>query len=281
MSTNSTIESVGRFEDSRCFQLRALPLCLNEPLISCELRKNSLISIDHGSRPDHLQLLDYALLRMNINSRRKRLKRIKTALHNANPTFSDAIKRSFKHTEANTKQNNSTNAGKGTKRHNLAGPHQIVVKESIEQANTPDLRRMHCGTNRKICVLIKYTSYLVESRYTNAAEALRKEAIQPNTSLSVFAIDSHHACSNATVHFAQTLTELTLNLVSGGDFRRKPEIKTSPSPISTMDLLSGGNRIEIFCTKTRQITPGQKFTSTRIRSPSQHGSHHWESCLIG
>lgn len=135
MSTNSTIESVGRFEDSRCFQLRALPLCLNEPLISCELRKNSLISIDHGSRPDHLQLLDYALLRMNINSRLKRLKRIKTALHNANPTFSDAIKRSFKHTEANTKQNNSTNAGKGTKRHSLAGPRQINCCERIDRTS--------------------------------------------------------------------------------------------------------------------------------------------------
>ena len=107
---------------------------------------------------------------------------------------------------------------------------------------------MRSGMNRKKSVLITYTSYWIESRYTNVAEALHKEAIKPNTSLSVFEIDSYHACSNAaTMHFAHTLTVLTFNLVSGGDFRRKPEIKTSPSPISTIHLFGVcGIKLEIF-----------------------------------
>lgn len=42
--------------------------------------------------------------------------------------------------------------------------------------------------------------------------------------------------ASCTVHFIQTLTVLTLNFVSGGDFRRYPEIKTSSSPISVTNL---------------------------------------------
>lgn len=54
-----------------------------------------------------------------------------------------------------------------------------------------------------------------------------------------------HVWTELCIIFARTLTELTLNLVSGGDFRRKPEINTCPSPISTMNLFLG-NRLEIF-----------------------------------
>ena len=64
------------FKESRYFQLLALPLLLKEPLIPFEVRKNSLISIDYGSLRENLQLLDNALLRMNI--RRERLKQFIT-----------------------------------------------------------------------------------------------------------------------------------------------------------------------------------------------------------
>jgi len=77
--------SGGRYKESRYFQLLALPLFLKEPLIPVEIRKNSLISIDYGSRREHLQLLDYALLRMNI--RRERLKRIKACCSLRKPYF--------------------------------------------------------------------------------------------------------------------------------------------------------------------------------------------------
>ena len=101
--------------------------------------------------------------------------------------------------------------------------------------------------------------------------------MQRNIGLNVFENDSHHACSNGTVHFTQTLTELTLNLFSGGDFRRKPEIKTPPSPISTMNLFgSWGIEWRSSSTreaKTQQITPEIRFHLNNTIA-SQHGSHH-------
>ena len=156
----------------------------------------------------------------------------KTAVHNANLTFSGSLKRSLNILKPVPYKTTAQALAKG--RNGIASPNCC---ERIEETNYfEDLRSMRRGINREKSVLITYTSYWIESRYTNVVEALHKEAMKPNTSLSVFEIDSYHACSNATMHFAQTLTVLTFNLVSGGDFRRKPEIKTSPSPISTIHL---------------------------------------------
>lgn len=156
----------------------------------------------------------------------------KTAVHNANLTFSGSLKRSLNILKPVPYKTTAQTLAKG--RNAIASPNCC---ERIEETNYfEDLRSMRREMNREKSVLITYTSYWIESRYTNVVEALHKEAMKPNTSLSVFEIDSYHACSNATTHFAQTLTVLTFNLVSGGDFRRKPEIKTSPSPISTIHL---------------------------------------------
>lgn len=80
-------------KEGRYFQLLTLPLLLQEPLVPREVRKNSLISLDYGSRRKHLQLHYYALLQTNI--RRERLKCKNFAVHYANLTFSGAFTRSL------------------------------------------------------------------------------------------------------------------------------------------------------------------------------------------
>lgn len=143
-----------------------------------------------------------------------------------------------------------------------------------------------CQEINEYYVLIKYKSYWINSRYNITATNLNT---MKKRSEIVFEIDSVHYCTarlycRLTVHFTQILTVLTLNLASGGDFRRYPDSTTSPSSIFVMNLFGFWYLWESFPPYiwSKHSTPKIRFHLKRCNTEVTLGDlGAWGDSLIG